>query len=459
MADGGTDPGELEPFVERVRELSGGTLRIKLHDSWRAGQTTWETGVIHDVQAGRADLGWAAPRAWDTVGINSFRALNAPMLIDTYALQEKVLAGPIVQPMLRALKPLGLVGLSILPGQMRRPFGLRHPLVRPADFAGKTLGVQESNVADATLRALGARSVRLPITRVNLSRYDGLEQRVSTIDAWYSRHGGYLSANVNLWPRPMVLFASAKLFASLTPLQQRALRQAAIRQVRAQTPHVVTLDRDSAGNICRAGFVKLATATDGDLMALRRAVQPVYSDLERDPGTRRAITAIERLKRGSAQAPPSALGACRAAPSALGGRTQVDGTWAVTTPRSSAGPDFLAENWGKWIYVFDRGRFADTQENKQACTWGYGTYAIKRDTVEWTFKDGGGRAPNGAFNKPGEFFVFDWSRYHDTLTLSPVKGEVSPSNFRVHSWRLISRGPSPDRFSKRCPPPAAALAR
>ena len=68
MADGGTDPDELEPFVERVRELSDGTLRIKLHDSWRAGQATWETGVVHDVQAGRADLGWAAPRAWDTVG-------------------------------------------------------------------------------------------------------------------------------------------------------------------------------------------------------------------------------------------------------------------------------------------------------------------------------------------------------------------------------------------------------
>src|SRR6476646_2398682 len=61
MADGGTDPSELEPFVRRVRELSGGTLRIRLRDSWRAGQTTWETGVIRDVQARQADLGWAAP--------------------------------------------------------------------------------------------------------------------------------------------------------------------------------------------------------------------------------------------------------------------------------------------------------------------------------------------------------------------------------------------------------------
>lgn len=49
--------------------------------------------------------------------------------------------------------------------------------------------------------------------------------------------------------------------------------------------------------------------------------------------------------------------------------------------------------------------------------------------------------------------------YHDTLTLTPVKGKLSPSNFRVYPWRLISQDPSLNRFSKRCPPPAAALAR
>jgi TRAP-type C4-dicarboxylate transport system substrate-binding protein len=459
MADGGTDPDELEPFVERVRELSNGSLRIKLHDSWRAGQTTWETGLIRDVRADRADLGWAAPRAWDTVGVESFRALNAPLLIDTYALEEKVLASPIVRPMLAALKPHGLVGLGILPGQMRRPFGVRHPLLRPADFAGKVLGAQESGVADETLRALGARTVRLPITRVDVTRYDGLEQRVSTIDAWYSRHGGYLSANVNLWPRPLVLFANAKVFASLTAAQQRALHQAATGLIRAQTAHVVALDRESGGNICRAASVTLQTATARDLARLRRAVQPVYRDLEQDPATHRAITAIAQLKHTAPPAAPDGLAGCTRPAAAGGQRTPVDGTWTMTTARRDAGPDYLAENWGKWVYVFDRGRFADTQENRPSCTWGYGTYVVRGNTFAWTFKNGGGEAPNGAFNKPGEFFVFGWSRYRDTLTLTPVKGETSPSNFRVRTWRLVSSTPSRSHLSKRCSPPAGALAR
>jgi hypothetical protein len=77
--------------------------------------------------------------------------------------------------------------------------------------------------------------------------------------------------------------------------------------------------------------------------------------------------------------------------------------------------------------------------------------------MSWTFEDGGGIAPNEAYDKPGEFFVFDFSAYRDTLTVKPVKGEISPLNFRVKPWRRVSDTPSLRYFSKRCPPPAAAL--
>jgi hypothetical protein len=57
----------------------------------------------------------------------------------------------------------------------------------------------------------------------------------------------------------------------------------------------------------------------------------------------------------------------------------------------------------------------------------------------------------------GEFFVFDFSAYRDTLTVTPVKGEISPLNFRAKPWRRTSETPSRRYFSKRCPPPTAAL--
>ena len=64
---------------------------------------------------------------------------------------------------------------------------------------------------------------------------------------------------------------------------------------------------------------------------------------------------------------------------------------------------------------------------------------------------------DNAFNKPGEFFIFGWNLYRDTLTLAPVDGAVSPENFRVKPWHRIATTPSRRFLNSRCPPPSNAL--
>ena len=49
------------------------------------------------------------------------------------------------------------------------------------------------------------------------------------------RHGRYLTTNVVLWPRPLVIFASRQTLAKLTPAQQRALREAAAADLDPET--------------------------------------------------------------------------------------------------------------------------------------------------------------------------------------------------------------------------------
>jgi TRAP-type C4-dicarboxylate transport system substrate-binding protein len=209
MATPGSGPGELDPFLSEVARLSGGTIRIQVQDSWRVGQVKYETGLIKDVAAGKADLGSAGSRAWDSVGVMSLRALHAPLLIDSYAAQERVLQSPLVGEMLAGLEPIGLVGLGVLPGPMRKPLGISKPLVAPADYAGLTIGVQQSLVADETMRALGARPVWVP-GMAKIDRFDGIEQQTAAIEGnRYDTVGKHFTANVNLWPRPVVIFAEA----------------------------------------------------------------------------------------------------------------------------------------------------------------------------------------------------------------------------------------------------------
>src|SRR5262245_57502757 len=66
-ANGNID--ELRLFVDQVAKVSGGRLRIVPADNWRKGETDYETGLINDVKAGKADLGWVGSRALASVGV------------------------------------------------------------------------------------------------------------------------------------------------------------------------------------------------------------------------------------------------------------------------------------------------------------------------------------------------------------------------------------------------------
>ena len=156
MLDPFSNLQEVTTFASEVARLSGGALRIRVLDAGTAG-IDYEATTIRLMQQGRADLAFAGSRAWDEFGAKRLRALSAPLLIDSYRLQQRVLQSELVGPMLEELHPLGLVGIGILPGAMRRPLGIEHRLAAPSDFAGATIGTQQSRVADATLHALGAR--------------------------------------------------------------------------------------------------------------------------------------------------------------------------------------------------------------------------------------------------------------------------------------------------------------
>ena len=205
---------ELDAFAAAVARLSDGTLRIAFHTDWHGGSRLYENAMIRDVQSGRLDLAVVGTRAWKSLGVASFDALHAPLLVDNFALEERVLQSPLADRMLAGLKPLGIVALGILPGPMRKPLG-RSPLVRPADYRGKTLAISRSSIAAQTLRALAGKAEAIG-RRPFLEGVDGIEQSVASIDVIATdKDAKYLTANVNLWPASQVVFMSKPAFAAL----------------------------------------------------------------------------------------------------------------------------------------------------------------------------------------------------------------------------------------------------
>ena len=452
---------EVQPFIDSVSRLSHGSLRIDLQSDWHKGDLGAEADLVGYVRRGGAPLGVTPVRAWHTAGISSFDALIAPFVLDSMAVQKAVLESSVVDDMLRGMGDAGLTGLGVLPGPIRRPVGVTHQLVTAGDYRGGAIGVNfEGEVANRTFEALGVRTVVPMLRQQPVDDLNGLEQQLASVASnQYDELATSATANVALWPRPMVVFGGAKAISALTADQVRVLREAA----RAATEPTVRFDLDDeaegVAQLCRRGRLQLVTATPGDLDGLRRATMPVLDWLRQDAVTRSALDRISSLRDTvTAESPPSCAGVAGGSEThsgQLGPRGPLDGTYVVDTT-AGGDADLEEENYGHWVYVVDRGRFAFSQENGPACTWGYGTWQVHDSTVEWLFTDGGGEAPNGAMNKPGERFVFGWSKFRDTLTLTAVPGEISPLNFNAEPWHRIGKA-DVRRFSTRCPPPSEAF--
>jgi hypothetical protein len=314
------------------------------------------------------------------------------------------------------------------------------------------------------MRALGATPVWFPVEG-SITGFGGIEQQISSIQGEHDyKVGKYLTANVNLWPRPLVLFANHKTFAKLTPDQRRILRQAVADDATPETMYVRDGEGTDTSSLCRARQLRFITASSAEIAELRQAVQPVYDQLERDPQTLRYIRQIEVMRKGI---PPERPPSCARSSQLVAKAGPLDGVYRYTVTLAdmrAAGADpseLVPENFGTTTIIIDRGRFAFTVENDRAhaCNWGYGTFTVKGHEFEQLLSDGGGIAPTGAVDKPGELYSFSWSLYRDTVRVGPIKGAVSPTGVFAKPWHRINTTPSPRFLSSRCPPPAQSLPR
>jgi TRAP-type transport system periplasmic protein len=422
--NGGVD--ELGPFLTEVARRSHGAIEIDVESSWQGGRVDSETALIHDVEAGKVAMGWVGTRAWDSVGVTSLDSLHAPFLIESYELEEAVVGAPMIRQMLRPIERLGLVPLGVLPGPLREPLG-RTPLRSLADFAGKTIGVQGSRAASMTMRAFGAAPRRLAITGP-IRGLDGADQQLTSIDGnGYDADARYVTENVRLWPRPLVLFMNRKAFDSLSAAQQRLLLDAVRNAVPLTARLIAEREAESAGNLCRRGAVFMS-ASAAELAELRSAVRPVYAELERDPATKAFIRRIETMKRAERTAAVPHLGTCTRGTGTTGGargQALIAGRYTATVTRAELLDNPAFEygednpgNYGKYRLELRDGRW--TLINLSIDYTSGGTYTVDASTI--TLRPA----------TTGEVFVFRWSLYRGALTFTKVS--AGPTPFVVHPW-------------------------
>jgi hypothetical protein len=133
---------DLDEFALAVRRLSHGSLRIEFKNRWRESEVDYEPRTIGDLRAGKTDLAKVSARAFDLVGVKSLQPLVAPFAVDSYVLQRKVLLGDLSARLLSGVERLDLVGIALLPGELRRPLGVSRSLVGASDYRGATIATR-----------------------------------------------------------------------------------------------------------------------------------------------------------------------------------------------------------------------------------------------------------------------------------------------------------------------------
>jgi TRAP-type C4-dicarboxylate transport system substrate-binding protein len=423
------NPQDIQFWIDEVQRRSGGSLRIQMTSQFPPQEFAFDKAIIADVQAGKVQLANVSARVYDTVGVTSFQALLAPFLIDNHTLERRVLESDLMGEMLAGTNKLGLVGLEVIPTHLRKPVGVSRPLVTVKDYRGARIGVREGEIAKATFTALGATPVPT-IPEMPLDGLDGIEINIGKGDEQLAA----TTSNVTFWPRPMTLVINQKTFESLTPNQQEALQTAGSAVLSRQFDFAQALRAEDMVVVCRIG-PRLVQASDQDLAALRRAVQSVYDQLERDAETKSLLQRILAMKHETRAASTPDNPRCSPSSAATGGVTQkvtaLDGVYrtSFTLEELAKSPllidpgEINDENWGDFTLTFDRGRVTFTQQNDVKTTSTSGTYTIDGRLITLDFTEG---------VNAGETFSGLWSLYRDVLTFE--RGAL-PTPYVLKPWR------------------------
>jgi len=279
---------ELESFFTGVRRAGDG-IRIELVNGWTSPEDRdEERTVLEDVARGAADLAWVGARAVGAVlGARSLDALHAPLLFPDESAVAGFLTSAPMEPLLEPLREVGLVGLALLPGGLRRPFGITAPLVGPDDWNGKVIRTHASLTGEAALKTLGATPVLRSEAELRAGPPPGIDGFDLHPEVLAMRgYAGWLTWNVPLWPRLVLLVANRARFERLRSDGRGLLEDTARQAQHERARTVASMQSDDLPD-----FVTEVEATGDDLAQLRQRFRPIYDEL-RSTAEARATLAL-----------------------------------------------------------------------------------------------------------------------------------------------------------------------
>lgn len=269
-----------ERFKALAEQLTRGQVRVEVYPN---SQLYKDREELEALQLGAVQMLAPSLAKFSPLGVREFEAFDLPYIFPDKAALYKVTEGRIGRELLRKLEPKGITGLAFWDNGFKI-MSANQPLIALKDFDGVRMRIQASKVLDAQMRALGAQPMVLAFSEAAPALRDGVvEGTENTPSNMFTQRMHETQKHLTVSNHGYLGYAVIvnKKFWDGLPGATRLLLTRAMREATAYEKQIAQRANDEAmEHIRQAGMTEIHTLDPAQQAAWRRAMQPVYGQME-----------------------------------------------------------------------------------------------------------------------------------------------------------------------------------
>jgi tripartite ATP-independent transporter DctP family solute receptor len=279
---------------EQLSKATGGKDNIKIFGDSALGS---EKDTVEQVKIGAIDMVRVSTAAFHGIVPESMIP-SLPFLFRDIDHFRKTMYGPQGDKILAAFDKAGFVGLCLYESGARSMYA-KKPIRNVADMKGLKVRVQQSDLWVSLIGAMGASATPMPFAEVYTGLKTGLIDAAENNIPSYEENKHYESAPIFSETMhvmsPEVLVFSKKVWDTLTPAEQAAIRKAAKESV----PYYVNLwdakEKDARAAVIKGG-AKIIGSAEIDKKSFVDVEKPVWDKFTSTPELKSLLQEIVNAK-------------------------------------------------------------------------------------------------------------------------------------------------------------------
>ncbi|MDY0322558.1 MAG: DctP family TRAP transporter solute-binding subunit [Candidatus Carbobacillus sp.] len=268
-------------FAQRVFELSHGRMHVEVFPN---GTLYSDVSELDALKHGNVDMIAPSSSNWSDLYI-TWKLLDLPFIFYDHDDLNKVLHSEIGDILKREPEKDGLRVLTFWHSGFKQMTTRIHPLVDPEDFKGLTFRTLNSETIAQTFHTLGASTIFAPFNQTYFLLEKGeVDSEENTLTNIVSKKFYLLQPYMTLSYHGYLgypVLVSNHFWEILSPQDQTIILQALEEAGTIQTERIGMLEQ-KALNIMKESGVHIHIQTPEERLAWKKAVLPVYEDVQKN---------------------------------------------------------------------------------------------------------------------------------------------------------------------------------